>query len=754
MTHASKNSFRTGGTKLVASRGRVALVLILMLMVALCVRFAYLQLLDPNDYRMAALDQYTSSVTISAKRGTIYANDGSTELAVSATVYNCFISPYDIKQIEYDSSEPVDSSRVLEDIAEGLSSILSVDKESIITKGQRTNSKYQVIKKFLTEKEEQAVRTFVVENKYEKMINLEETTKRYYPNGTLAAHTLGFTGTDNQGLTGIEAYYNSYLAGKDGKSVKAADAYGNALDSGIGSTYVAATNGLNVVTTLDWEIQSVVEEEIQSAYETHNPKGRVECIVMDVDNGEILASAIYPSFDLNNYNTLSEYYQTKYDLFEGTEEDRSAYKTKMLYEMWNNTIATQTYEPGSTFKIITSAIALEEGAISYETSSFSCRGACDVAGTTIHCHKVSGHGTQTFSQAIVNSCNPAFIQLGTAVGATTFKKYFEEFGYTQTSGSDIMGEASSIYYATTGAQFESLELAIYSFGQTFKVTPIQHIRAISAVANGGYLVVPHTVKSLVDDDGNVVKTFEYEADRQIISSETCSKILKALTNSTKNASVDGYNIVSKTGTSEKRDTVRDDDYISSCVSLAPAEDPQIAILVLVDDPTQGQHFGSAVAAPIVSNILKEVLPHLGIERNSEEEATLNVQNYVGKNAEKVREDLEEEHPDLKVVIKGEGDVVTEQLPKEGTVVSAEGVIILYTEGAVIEADAKVPDVMGKTPSVAIKKLIDANLNVSISGIFNDDYSNCTVISQSVESGQYVLPGTTIQLEFLYKEDIE
>lgn len=755
MAGATKKFTPSGSGRISVVRGRVALIVILVFMFLLCVRFAYLQLIDPKDYRTAALDQYTSSVTIPAKRGSIYANDGTTELAVSATVYNCFISPADIKELAEDSedtSEPITREELLNSVANGLSQILSVEQEDIVLKGNRTSSKYQIIKKFLTETEESAVRAFIAENDYQTIIHLEETTKRYYRYGSFAAQLLGFTGSDNQGLAGLELTYNEELAGVDGKSVKAADAYGNELDSGVGSTYIAATNGLNVVTTIDWTIQNTVEKYIEQAYEEHKPNGRVECIVMDVNNGEILASAIYPSFDLNDYNTLSPYYQLKYDAFIGTEEERSAERTKLLYEMWNNTIATQTYEPGSTFKIITSAIALEEGTINYDTSSFNCVGGTYVLGTEIHCHKTSGHGTQTFSEALVNSCNPAFIQIGGTIGTNLFKKYFEEFGYTQTSGSDLVGEVSSYYFATSGTQFETLELAVYSFGQTFKVTPLQHIRAVSTIANGGNLVVPHAVKALVDNDGNVVKTYEYETDRQVVSSETCEKILKTLTNSTKNASVSGYNVVSKTGTSQKQDTVPDNDYISSCVTFAPAEDPQIAILVLVDDPTSGQYFGSAVAAPIVSNILTEVLPHLGIAPNTDEETTVTVPDYVGKTAESAKQLIEA--AGLKCVIRGEGENVINQLPAKDTVISSDGVIILYTEGAEISANVKVPDVLGKSPTAAIKALINSNLNVSVKGIFNGDYTNCKVVAQSVTAGEYVLPGTVIELEFLYEEAIE
>ena len=455
---------------------------------------------------------------------------------------------------------------------------------------------------------------------------------------------------------------------------------------------------------------------------------------------------------MNDYNNLSEFYQTKYDEFEGTEDERSAERSKLLYEMWNNTVATQTYEPGSTFKIITSAIGLEEGRISAETSTFSCRGAIDIAGTTIHCHDIGGHGVQNFSQALVNSCNPAFIQIGDAIGTSIFKRYFDEFGHTQTTGSDIVGEVSSLYFATTGVQFDTIELATYSFGQTFQVTPLQHIRAVSTVANGGNLVIPHAVKALVDNNGNVVKTFDYEIDRQVISDETCNKILSTLINSTKNASVSGYNVVSKTGTSEKRSTLRGDDYVSSCVTFAPAEDPKIAILVLVDEPTSGQYYGSAVAAPVVGNVLAEVLPHLGITPNTEDKTTTIVSQYVGKPLDTAKKLIED--AGLKCIVRGDGDAVVSQLPAKGTVVSTDGVVILYTEGAEITADVRVPNVIGNSPTTAIKTLVNSNLNVSVKGIFNGDYTNCRVISQSVMAGEYVLPGTVIELEFLYEEAIE
>ncbi|MBR0231976.1 MAG: PASTA domain-containing protein [Clostridia bacterium] len=748
--NTAKNTRSAGATaRTMVIRGKWALVFIFAAMLALCVRFAYLQLYDPGNYRVAALNQYTSSVTIDARRGTIYASDGTTALAVSATVYNCFISPYDI----FDSSEDnAEINALINKIADGLSGILSVDRNEIISKAGKTTSKYQMIKKYLSDSEEAAIREYIKENDYEQIIHLEETTKRVYRAGSFAAHVIGFSGSDNQGLSGIEYTYDRYLRGTPGRHMRATDAYGKDLETGVKSTYIPAQNGLNVVTTIDWKIQDTVEKCIRMAYEENKPNGRVTAIVMDVNNGEILAMGIYPSFDLNNYNKLSDEYQKKYDTFIGTEEERAAYKTNLLYEMWNNTAVSQTYEPGSTFKIITSAMALEEGAITLDTH-FNCRGSVSIGGTVIHCHNIYGHGDQTFPEALVNSCNPAFIKIGEAVGYKNFNKYFEEFGYNKTSGSDIMGEASSIYYGTTGIYFGAVELAAYSFGQTFKVTPIQHIRAVSAVANGGDLVVPHVVKALVDDQGNVVKSFDYEPDRQVISKKTSDTICEILTDSTKNASVSGYHIISKTGTSEKRDTKREDDYISSCVSFAPAADPRIAVLVTVDDPTAGQYFGSAVAAPVVANILTEVLPHMGITPSGDsEKQSIKLEDYRNSKTEDAKTAIES--LGLKCVVKGNGKRVTEQMPRFDTVINGEGVVVLYTDNSEVKPDVKVPNLINSSPNAAIKSLINSNLNVTVTGIFNGDYRNCKVVSQSVPAGSYVTPGTTVELVFRYEEAIE
>lgn len=724
---------KTGRTIVV--RAKVSAIIITVMFALLISRLANLQLIDPNDYKKEAINQYSYDIKIEAKRGTIY-DRNLKKLAVSATVYNVFVSPNDIK----------DDTQLLT-IANGLSEILGIDRAEIITKLQKKSSKHQTIKKTIEDSEEILVRNFITNNKLVNIVNLEETTKRYYPYSTLASHVLGFTGTDNDGLAGIEYKYDEYLKGINGRSVK-----GNAVrryDMPYKyENYIEPQNGLNVVTTIDYTIQSVLEKYILQAYQDNKPNGAVKGIVMDVNTGEILASAIYPNFDLNNYRTLSDYYESQITTFEGTEEELQAYQNELQFKMWDNSIVSKTYEPGSTFKLITSAMALEEGVID-ENDRFNCTGSIKVPGLArpIHCH-TRPHGSQTFAEALQHSCNPAFVQIGTKVGTTLFKKYFSEFGYTEPSETDILGEAKTIYYGSNGTQFEGVELAVYSFGQTFKVTPLQHLRAVSTIANGGNLVTPHVVKALVDDNGSTVKTFEFETERQVVSEQTCNTILDALVNSTKNACVDGYNIVAKTGTSEIQDTGPKDDYISSCVTFAPAEDPQIAVFIMVEDPKAGQIYGSIVAAPVTSNILKEVLPYLGIEPTYSESDNIILKDYIGSDVETAKIALKGLGVDC--IVKGKGNIVTSQIPDVGTEITKDGVVVLYTDDTEVENTVRVPRVISLTPSVANRAIINNDLNILIKGIYDGDH-NCTVVSQYPAAGEHVAPGTVIEVEFRYKQ---
>lgn len=744
--------------RIIIFRGRTALIIMMVVLIGLCGRLAFLQLLDPYNYAERAVEQYTFETKLEAKRGTIYASDGSTKLAVSATTQTVFISPVDVYEagtkVDEDSGKtPPGEAAQIRMIAQGLASCLEgYDAQTLIDKyyalgDAKLRYKYLVVKKDINEEEEARVRAFISENKLELQIALEEGTKRYYPYSTLAAHLIGFVGTDNTGLGGIEYTYNEDLSGVDGRAVRAQDANGNELAYNYES-YIPAEDGLNLVTTIDWTVQSVVEKYLREAYYEHEPEGRASCIVMDVDTGEILALALYPAFDLNDYATLSTEYQAKLDAYEG--EDRDSYRSTLMNEMWNNTIATQTYEPGSTFKVITAAMALETGSIS-TTQTFNCGGAINISGETVHCWTRADHGMQTIEKALVNSCNPALAQIGLAVKQENFKKYFEEFGYTKSTGSDLVGEVSSIYYDTTGAQFEDLELAVYSFGQTFKITMLQHIAALSAVANGGHLVTPHVGKYLTDQNGNVVKTFSNESVRQVVSESVCTEILSYLVNSTANANVSGYNVVSKTGTSEKRDTVREDDYISSCVTFAPAEDPRVAILVTVDTPNNAYgYYGSQVAAPAVRNILTEVLPYLGIAPSDAASAVEMriVSDYRGVPVDEARRAVEA--LGLECVIRGEGSTVSSQMPRADVSVAVGGRVILYTGDAAAEQTVSVPDVLNQSPETALRILQQRGLNVKMDGIYNENTENCYVDRQSIAAGEMVEPGTVITITCRYQ----
>ena len=750
-------------SKKIVTRSKIALAVLFCFMLGLVARFAVLQLVDPDHYADAAAAQYTYDVKLEAKRGIIYANDGTTKLAVSATTQTVFISPADVLEAAGEAEngkKPRGEAGQIRFLAEGLAECLDgYEAQTLIDKYNKLGDKkkayrYLVVKKDISEAEEAKVRAFISENDLELQIALEEGTKRYYPNGTFASQVLGFVGTDNIGLTGIESAYDEYLRGTDGRATRAQDANGNELAYNY-ELYVPAEDGNNVVLTIDPTIQTIVNKYIKQTYEEHEPEGRVSCVVMDVDTGEILALGLYPTFDLNDFSTLSAEYQKKYDDYlqsaeEKTDEDTAKYRNTLLNEMWNDTVATQTYEPGSTFKLITAAAALETKSITTD-QTFYCGRVITLPGdTSIHCWSTVNHGDQTLEQALVASCNPAFVRIGQAIGKTDFLRYFEEFGYTKRTGSDLPGETTSIYYATTGTDFNDVSLATYSFGQTFKVTMLQHIAGVSTIANGGYLVTPHIVKQITDQNGNVVKTMSTEPVRQVVASSVCETLLKYLTNSTKNACVSGYNVVSKTGTSEKRDTKRDNDYVSSCVTFAPAEDPKIAILVTVDTPdTALGYYGSAVAAPAVGRILSEVLPYIGIEPGeSGKVTTVSVGSYVGSALRDAKAAVEA--LGLSVIVKGDGNVVLNQLPAAGTTVTEGGTVILYTEENMDLQTTSMPNVIGSGVEAAKRALLAKGLNVRLSGVFGDDTAGCQVVSASYQKGDDIPVGTVVVLECRYQ----
>ena len=732
---------------------RVLLVLSVMtvLLIALTVRVLYLQTVESEKYKQGAFDQYTTEITISPRRGTIY-DRNMTPLAVSATVETVFISPYEILEEQEDM------------ITAYLCETLGVERSMVEERMSRKKSKYQIIKKKVDTEITDKIRIFIEENGI-KGIHLEEDTKRFYPYGNLASNVIGFTNSESMGIYGVESFYEDYLKGRSGKIVTAQNAKGKDMPFQYES-YVGAENGTNVVLTIDWQVQSILEKHLETALKDTSARNRVLGIIMDVNTGDILAMSTKPDYDPNNPYDLDEEMQLLYDEFctemiyhdDGTrtvptEEEKNNYYKELVEGRWKNKAITELYEPGSTFKIITSAMALEENLpMTNPSYKFNCSGSKTIGGFNIGCHKRGGHGVENFEQGLQNSCNPVFMELAEAVGRTAFYKYFEAYGFTDKTGIDLAGEVDSIYHRNFDG-FNQTELAVYSFGQTFKITPLSLIRAVSAVANGGNLMKPRVVKSLVDDNGNVIKKFEPETVRQVNSTETSKTIMEYLGNgitigSTKNAYVKGYSVGAKTGTSQKRD-IRDDNlYIASCAAFAPADDPEIAILIVIDEPV-GNYYGGTIAAPVVSAVLTEVLPYLNIETSSDEnvssESQISVADYVGLSLSGAQTNIRNAGLTYKVI--GKGDVVLEQYPAYSTKLREGGVVALYTESKSKETTVTVPDVTGYTPSNATTTLVNNSLNIKIGGAYRDGVEGSVATGQSPEAGSQVPPGTLVTVEF-------
>lgn len=732
--------------------GRVTLVLSVMvtLLIALAVRLFYLQIFKSDEYRSKAFDQYTTEISISPRRGTIY-DRNMTPLAVSATVETVFISPYEI---------PEEQETV---ITNYLSEKLGVDKSEIAERMSRKQSKYQIIKKKVDTSITDEIRKYIKENELVG-IHLEEDTKRFYPYGNLASNVIGFTNSESVGIYGVESYYENYLKGSSGKIVTAQNAKGKDMPFQYES-YVGAENGTDVVLTIDWQIQSILEKHLATALEDTNAGNRVLGIIMDVNTGDILAMSTKPDYDPNNPYDLDEEMQFLYDEYctqiieneDGTrslptEEQKNSFYKDLVEGRWKNKAITELYEPGSTFKIITSAMALEENlAMTDPSYQFNCTGSKSIGGFTIGCHKREGHGIENFELGLQNSCNPVFMELAEAVGRKSFYKYFESYGFTEKTGIDLAGEVNSIYHYDFN-QFNQTELAVYSFGQTFKITPLSLIRAVSAVANGGNLMKPRVVKALVDENGNVVKEFDPEVVRQVNSPETSKTIMQYLENgitmgSTKNAYVKDYSVGAKTGTSQKRD-MEDGYYIASCAAFAPTNKPEIAILIVIDEP-EGAYYGGTIAAPVVSSVLSEVLPYLNVEtstdENAEQAVEIAVEDYTGLSVQSAKTTIKNAKLNTKVY--GSGDVVIDQYPKHGTKLRENGVVVLYTEQNEEEKTVTVPNVVGQTPPNAMQALVNYSLNIKFEGAYRDGVEGTVATRQTPEAGTEVAPGTVISVDF-------
>ena len=723
----------------------------------LLVRILIIQTVNFDKYQSKVINQMTTESPVSADRGKIYDRNGNV-LATNITTYRVFISPSVISTNsgEADSEDYKDYATI---ISKGLSEILGVSFDSVYT--QATGyTKYldRTIMRKVDEEVADTVREFIEENELEDMVFLEAQSTRYYPGDTLGSHVIGFTSSDGVGLYGIEYQYDEYLRGTDGYYIKARDSYGNEMPYEYAS-YIDAIDGYNLTTTIDASVQGYLEEQLARTVENHDVKNRACGIVMDVNTGAILAMATSSPFDLNDPWALSAESQqimNSSGLAEGSDE-YNALLSKTLTETWSNKAVAESYIPGSTFKIITSAMSFEEKKVSM-TETLDCDGHKNVLGITIRCHKITGHGALSFAQGLQQSCNEWFMTLGLRVGIDNFTQYVDTFGYYEKTGVDLPGEGNSIFIS----EMSELDLAIYAFGQNFNVTPIQHITAIASVANGGELLTPYVVEKVTDNSGNVVYSHETEVKRATVSEETCKTISTILEEGVsgdggaKNAYVAGYRVAAKTGTSEKKDAGKEEMYICSTVAYAPADDPQIAIIIIVDEPTKGSLYGSTVAAPYVADALEKILPQMGVtaEYTDAELAKLAVRvgNYRTWSVDDAIDAIKEKGLSYEVV--GNGDTVAAQRPASGEYVEKQnGKVYLYTDSSLMTDDVTVPNLIGKTPSTANAMLIGVGLNIRVDGTKNHLTDNIAVaVEQSIPAGTKVAKGTVITVVFRYPED--
>ena len=753
----------------------------------LLLRILIIQTLSFEKYQSKVINQMTTESPVAADRGRIFDRNGNV-LATNITTYRVFISPSSIKTNSGDSESAgyVDYSTV---IAKGLSDILGVSFDDVY-KQATGYTKYldRTIMRKVEEETADKVREFIERESLEDMVYLEAQSTRYYPGQTLGAHMIGFTSSDGIGLYGLEYQYNDYLKGTDGYYIKARDSYGNEMPFEYAS-YIDAIDGYDLTTTIDASVQGYLEEQLAKTVEDHKVENRACGIVMDVNTGAILAMATSSPFNLNDPWALNEESQRIIDkcgLTVGSDE-YNALLSSVLTNTWSNKAVAESYIPGSTFKIITSAMSLEEGKVSL-SESIVCDGHKNVLGINIHCHKVQGHGPLMFAEGLQQSCNEWFMTLGLRVGISDFQKYVESFGYYEKTGVDLPGEGNGIF----NSEMTELDLAIYAFGQNFNITPIQHITAVSAVANGGELLTPYVVEKVTDHSGNVIYSHKSEVKRATVSEDVCKTLSKILEEGVsgdggaKNAYVAGYRVAAKTGTSEKKErecprcgytaepkeidgvgvfvcnvckyTGEPDefkvseDYICSTVAYAPADDPQVAIIIIVDEPTKGVLYGSTVAAPYVSDALEQILPQLGVAAKYTdaelEKLRVKVGSYKSWSIIRAQEAIEEKG--LKCVVVGNGDTVSAQKPAGGSYVekNSGGTVYLYTDASLVEENATVPDLVGKTAAQANAMLISQGLNIKIIG----NTSHLTgkeqkVVSQNVAAGTKVAKGEVITLVF-------
>ena len=735
-----KNENVRRANRIIQTRSFVLMILMgVVMFVLLFFRLFDLQITRHEELQGKAVNQQTRRTVVTANRGTIY-DAGGNILAISSSAETIILSPLEIDNAVNDTENPVSWTK--ESLAAGLAEILGKDASAIRKRMDNVKSQYEVIQLRADEDTAAKVRSYVDENKIAG-VHLVADTKRYYPYGSLAAQVIGFVGDENTGLYGLEAYYEKELEGQSGLVISSKDQAENDMLYTY-EQYFAAKNGSDLTLTLDTTIQYYLEKGIESMVDKFSAANGASGIVMDAKTGGILAMASYPNYDLNDFLTVSD--QT---LQERIERGESTVADMQLLQ-WRNKALNDTYEPGSTFKILTLSAALEEGVVD-KTTTVNCGGSVNISGYTIHCSNKNGHGLQTLVQSVGNSCNPAFINYGLRIGSEKFYEYMRSFGLMNTTGIDLGGEAVGVFAADSS--FTQLDLACYAFGQNFTVTPLALISAQAACINGGYLHTPYLVERITDSDGNVTYRHDDTPVRQVISEQTSATVRECLeyvvaSGTGKNGQVAGYRIGGKTGTADKGQT---GDVVVSFLCFAPADDPQVIMLITMDTPSRatGTYVsGGNMVAPTASTVMAEILPYLGVEPSYSAEELLGmdttVPNVIGMSVEEAKAKLKDRALSYKIV--GDGEAITDQTPAGGAIIPGKSSVILYVGEEKSTDKCVVPHLIGKTPSEANTTATAAGLLIRFSGTTGSESSSVRVLSQSIDEGTEVEAGTVITVQ--------
>lgn len=766
-------------------RAKVVMVVVFCILFAFVIgNFFKISVMENDRYQAMANDMHFGSITISAHRGSIYDSTG-TPLAKSASVYKVFIDPKrfreNLEELQEDIDDqnaekiagkytpefdengiqtdllPVSAEAFKQEAINFLSEKLGITPEDV-TSAMQANNQYSVLQDQVEKPIADEVLAFF--NKYEmNSVNVEEDTKRYYPQDSLAAPVIGFTSADGNGAYGIESYYDEYLSGIDGKTISAKDSNGNELPYKYSKTF-QPQNGNDLYLTIDMTLQYYLEKHLQEMVDEYEVKNRACAILMNAKTGAVYAMASCPSFDLNNPYEIADANEAM-RIASLTGDEAKKAKAEAREAQWKNKCITEIYEPGSVFKVITSAAAIEENIIDINNDSFYCSGAMTLEGhpRPISCHKTSGHGSQNFFQALTNSCNPAFMQIGAKLGSDTFCYYFDAFGLGEKTGIDLPGESVGFHYEADA--MTNVDLAVCSFGQGNTLTPMEMITGYCAAINGGYLLQPYVVEKIIDEDGNAVLKNERTVRRQVVSEDTSAKMRDALErvvtdNNGGNVSIKGFSIGGKSGTSQRLSLTGDDDekqqYAASYVCFTPADDPEIILLVMADMPNKEiGYYGSVVAVPTAREILTDVLPYLGFcpEYTDDEVANLDVKiPFLEGDLENAKSTLEGLNVQYKVI--GEGTEVIAQSPVVSSSISKDGCVYLYTEQNTTEY-TEVPNFEGMGASAANESAAYCELNFVAIGA-STERSDSVVSKQSIAPGTKVQKGTVIELEFMVFEN--